>query len=312
MVHKFRARKFYNLMNEIKENSVTICFDLMQNQELPKSSITEAYYSRQLWQYFLGIVIHKGIKSSQSHNEVFFYTWGEYQEGRGPNVIGSALYDFLDKYVTQTNTQIKTIKLVSDSCGGQNKNYALVSMVNSFALKHNLTIEWMFPIRGHSYMPPDRAFGRVEKMLNKVESINEPKEYFKIFSNVGQIREIGIDWNVYDLKTYAQNILKPKKPFNISDAKMIRIEPKKTIEIKNNYSGLYESYSILKRGKRFSLSNLVKLSLKTHVKPVKLFDIKKLIDKIGINEDHEAFEFYRKVENASAFGTIDSDTEDNE
>ena len=66
MTHKFRAKKFYQLLNEVKENEVTFCFDLMQNQELPRSPITEAYYSRQLWLYFLGVVIHREKNSEQS------------------------------------------------------------------------------------------------------------------------------------------------------------------------------------------------------------------------------------------------------
>jgi len=48
ILHKYRAKRFYQLLNEVSEESVTICFDLMQNQELPRSCITEAYYLRQL------------------------------------------------------------------------------------------------------------------------------------------------------------------------------------------------------------------------------------------------------------------------
>ena len=53
LVHKMRAKNFYSLLKEEHDDSVlTICFDLMQNQPLPKSPIGEAYYSRQLWQFF--------------------------------------------------------------------------------------------------------------------------------------------------------------------------------------------------------------------------------------------------------------------
>ena len=49
-----RAKKFYNLLKEEHDDSVlTVCFDLMQNQPLPRSPIGEAYCSRQLWQFFL-------------------------------------------------------------------------------------------------------------------------------------------------------------------------------------------------------------------------------------------------------------------
>ena len=159
MVHRFRAKIFYQLLNETNVDTVTICFDLMQNQELPKSTIAEAYYSCQLWEYFFSIVIHKGFESKQSHEEVYFYTWGKYQEGRGSNVIGSAVYNFLKNFIENNN--FYNIRLVSDFCGRQNKNKAMLSMVNTFACQHKISIEWIFPVRGHSYMPSDRAFGRV-------------------------------------------------------------------------------------------------------------------------------------------------------
>jgi len=45
MAHKFRAKKFYQLLNKVKENEVTFYFDLMQNQELSRSPIKEAFTS---------------------------------------------------------------------------------------------------------------------------------------------------------------------------------------------------------------------------------------------------------------------------
>ena len=53
-MHKMRAKKFYSLLKEEHDDSVlTVCFDLMQNQPLSRSPIGEAYYSCQLWQFFL-------------------------------------------------------------------------------------------------------------------------------------------------------------------------------------------------------------------------------------------------------------------
>jgi hypothetical protein len=75
--------------------------------------------------------------------------------------------------------------LVCDSFGGQNKNYAILSMINTFANEYKIRIEWIFPIVGHSYIPLDRAFGRIEKLLLK-ENFLQPKDYFEIFSQVEQ------------------------------------------------------------------------------------------------------------------------------
>ena len=60
LVHRTRARKFYNLLATREDDStLVLSFDLMQTQALPKSSIGEAYYARQLWLYILGIIEHK-------------------------------------------------------------------------------------------------------------------------------------------------------------------------------------------------------------------------------------------------------------
>ena len=49
LVHRVRAKKFYTLLKELQpDDTITVVFDLMQNQALPKSSIGEAYYARQL------------------------------------------------------------------------------------------------------------------------------------------------------------------------------------------------------------------------------------------------------------------------
>ena len=71
----------------------------MQNVELPRSSIGEAYYARQLWLYFLRIIEHKAtgdknILGNQDKNDIHLYTWVEHEMGRGANQITSALVDF--------------------------------------------------------------------------------------------------------------------------------------------------------------------------------------------------------------------------
>ncbi len=111
------------------------------------------------------------------------------------------------------NLGIKKIRLVCDSCGGQNKNYAMLSMINTFENEYKIRIEWIFPIVDYSYMPPDRAFGRVEKLLSKEEILLQLKDYFEIFSQVGTIFEIAVNWKLYDWKKWSTNILKSKQNF---------------------------------------------------------------------------------------------------
>lgn len=62
MLQRCRARVFYTLLNSVQD-SVTLSFDIMQNLPLPKSAIGQAYYSRQLYMYVFGIVLHHGMRS---------------------------------------------------------------------------------------------------------------------------------------------------------------------------------------------------------------------------------------------------------
>ena len=64
--------------------------------------------------------------------------------------------------------------LFSDSCAGQNINFALLLALHMLAAKYQVKFKHYFPVRGHSYMPPDRAFGRVEKLLRCRETILMP------------------------------------------------------------------------------------------------------------------------------------------
>ena len=90
--------------------------------------------------------------------------------------------DFLGKTLSVPDHGLERIRLCSDSCVGQNKNFTLVTALSMLALKHNVVIEHTFPVRGHSYMPADRAFGRVELILRKKETILLAAEYYTAIS----------------------------------------------------------------------------------------------------------------------------------
>jgi len=72
--HKQTSKKFHILMKETNDKSLNISFDMMQNQPLPKVSITEAFYSRQVWLYNLTFVINC---EKQNPESCFLYTWLE-------------------------------------------------------------------------------------------------------------------------------------------------------------------------------------------------------------------------------------------
>ena len=94
---------------------------MMEDLVLPKLSIGEAYYSRQLYFYVLGVVIHKGDKS-QSVNDIYFFTWMECENRKDSNMICSAIEHLLKNVLKDKCFNASSLRLFSDACYGQNKN----------------------------------------------------------------------------------------------------------------------------------------------------------------------------------------------
>lgn len=214
-VHKVRAQAFYDLLKETNDYELTICFDMQQVQPLPRTPIQEAFYKRQLGFYNICIT---DVKTSHP----VFFVWTEEQAGRGSTEVGSALINYLQSIDL---SQIIHLRLFSDGCGGQNKNNHVLHAIMHFMATQDIhalkKISLTFPVRGHSYLPADRCFGRVEKLLRKKPTIITKEEYFEELGKVGEVKQLGEHWtlkNVKGLQTYLQKLDK------ISDQKRIFIE----------------------------------------------------------------------------------------
>lgn len=237
-LHKLRAKRFFSLLNNYdnekiynEDTVIKICFDCQQNQPLPKLSVGEVFYSRQAWLYNLCIMQHKPKQNQtnqtkQDKDDIEFYVWLENQSGRGANEIASALQNYLKKLEAKClreNKKKLKIELYSDSCSSQNKNFIMLTMLANFMASSKVfnKLSHFFPIRGHSFMPPDRVFGRVEKDYRRRETIISPKEYIEILRKHGQVNEWGKDWFTLDMKTKAKDIVKSNLPFKISQTRII-------------------------------------------------------------------------------------------
>nr|CAH7731442.1 unnamed protein product [Callosobruchus chinensis] len=203
-VHKVRAKTFYTLLKENPENSMSFCFDLQQVHPLPKTPIQDAFYLRQISFYTFCCV-------DVDSKKPFFYTWTENQASRGSTEVGSALIAHL-RSLDLTDNNIKLLRLFCHGCGGQNKNsyimHLLAFWLKNEAPKNLEEIVIHFPVRGHSYLPADRAFGRAEKVLKKHVVIHNPTEYNTVYSQVGTVRELGKDWNLYNVKELSEAYMK--------------------------------------------------------------------------------------------------------
>ncbi|CAH2003243.1 unnamed protein product [Acanthoscelides obtectus] len=214
-IHRKRADAFHKLAKEDSPNSITFCFDMQQVQPLPRTPISDAFYSHQVSLYIFCCV-------DMNSRHPTFYTWTEIQAGRGSVQIGSALLNYLDSLELE---DIEVLRLFCDGCGGQNKNSHIVHALY-FWLKNRPPgtlneIQLTFPVRGHSFLPADRVFGRVEKSLRKNPTILSKDEYFEKYSEFGTVKELGIEWNLYDIKNLQVCL---KKIVGISDYKRILIK----------------------------------------------------------------------------------------
>lgn len=154
---------------------ITLCFDCEKNLPIPKVPDQIAYYSRQLYLY--NFTVTQGCSKDELNKDtVFAYTWMEDQYKEGSNEISSAIVHRL----SNTDYTGKTkVRLVADSCVGQNKNTAVLSASSIWLLKKAPktieTVELVFPVTGHSYIPPDRVFGNRERTQKKRHNI-EPRK----------------------------------------------------------------------------------------------------------------------------------------
>lgn len=213
-VHKLRGKAFYAKLREENDDIVTFSFDCQKNLVNPKVQDQAAYYSRQLYTYNCTVV--KGSSRSKMTNEnVTIYTWLENQYSKGSNEICSIIYDVLSK---TDLSSYKMIRLCADGCGGQNRNSIMVNMLSYMLLNivppNIKRIELIFPVPGHSFLPPDRVFGRIEKALRKIPTITDPKTYEEIFAQHGTVCILGENCSVFNWKETAKDYLMPLKAWH--------------------------------------------------------------------------------------------------
>ena len=282
ILHRRKARKFYSLLNDIHPNEITICFDMMENLVLPKLLIGEAYYSRQLYFYVLGVVIHKGDKS-QSVNDIYFFTWMECENRKDSNMICSAIEHLLKNVLKDKCFNASSLRLFSDACYGQNKNINMTCMLLALRKQYfnKLQITHTFPERGHSYLPADRMFGRVQLDIKKRDQNFEPNEYINILSRHGKVMVYGQNWSAHDFKSEVKKYVMSKKTFKISEAKKLLINSDKLEVVAFSYHSEPKSHSILKKRKKWETFRPQRLELNNCVKLAKKDDVFRLLGLVG-------------------------------
>lgn len=285
-VHKLKAKSFYKKLQEERADRKILSFDCQKNLANPKVPDQSAYFSRQLNTYNFTI-IEGSSKCRITPANTFIYTWMEHEHCKSSNEIASALFHCLQNL---NYSQIKEIRLMADGCGGQNRNSIAIGMIAYwFAEKAPAgikQIEMIFPITGHSFLPPDRVFGNIERVLKKTSTVVNPKLYEEIFSQFGTVTNLK-EINVRDWRSATTSVLKPTTAwhFKFNQMKRFILTKGRTGIIKVRGEPHYNSdcgqgQSILKRGKQISmLSQAEVIPPGVPVNETKLRDVNRLLEK---------------------------------
>lgn len=284
-VHKKRADVFYQKLREEMEHEITLSYDCQKNLVLPKIPDQAAYYARQLYLYNFTIC-QGSSKSLQTRDNTFCYIWTENEYSKGSNQIASAVHHRLSNMNMGTST---TVRLFSDGCGGQNKNKTMIAMMLHWLLfdapSHIEQIEVWFPIVGHSFIPPDRVFGNLEREFHRHSVIQNPDDYMEMIKGRGTLSHLGKDCAVKDWKAYGDEMLKNPASWHFQFQKSKKIVITKN---KGNTSALVrgepffnfesgEPKSLCKRGKSFRQRHISEVPRGLPVKSAKLCDVKRLL-----------------------------------
>lgn len=302
-VHKLRAKAFFNALKEDLDTQVSYSFDCQKNLVLPKIPDQLCYFSRQFYVYNFTIC-EGSSRSKQTKENTFIYTWTELQSKKGSNEIVSCVHDRLLN--TNFTNNHNRIRLFADGCGGQNKNSTLMGMLSKWLLveapRHIKSVTVYFPTPGHSYMPPDRVFGRIEKTIKRKETIIQPEEYHKIFSEYGTITKPENGLRFFDWKSEVEKVFKkpgdwhfqfaPTKRFIITRSKKNNI----LIRGETSYnSDCGKPKCVAKKGKLPSAIFPTEIHIGIPPKPLKLKDVNKLLEKhFGPDwKNREDLDFYK-------------------
>ncbi|CAG5008437.1 unnamed protein product [Parnassius apollo] len=147
-------------------------------------------------------------------------------------------------------------------------------------------MELVFPVTGHSFMPPDRVFGNIEKSIRKMEIITSPEVHVDVISQHSTVTKLR-DIPVLDWKTSIHSIVKTPAQihFKISQCKRFIIRRSKTQgsvlvrgELYYN-SDMGHPKSLCKAGKKAEAIRPTIIPSGIEVNPLKLRDVRNLLQK---------------------------------
>lgn len=182
-IHHMRADSAYKALAMDKENAmlnsehVVLCVDLQQVLFCPNLQHSNVFYQRQLSCYNLAI-------HDQGKNLAYMFFWNETTGKRGAAEIVSCVMKYVQLNFEKLRPgQVRTLKLWSDRCVGQNNNWRMIAVMQHLLISdYFTTVEQKFMTTGHSFLPCDRDFAIIER-AKRGKQVYIPHQWVEIIAN---------------------------------------------------------------------------------------------------------------------------------
>lgn len=203
----------------LSQKEVLLCeFDYGQNLPLPKIPVCDQFYKR-----LFGLNIFNIHVFNDNNQRSYMFPSLEGLFKKGGNTTSNCLL-----YVIEKEFQLSyynKVYLFSDSCGGQNKNYLLFSVLLLLAVHLQVEINHLYPVRGHSYCQCDRNFGMYGSKKKKVETIETAEDYINIIKRARNPPFTIVDNSQIEIKDFEAFLKKKIKiPEEIKISKAVKID----------------------------------------------------------------------------------------
>ncbi|CAK1590203.1 unnamed protein product [Parnassius mnemosyne] len=302
--HLKRAEELRIQMNQdlqrakIDEKFECLTYDLEKTLPLPRIPTNIVFYKRQLWLYNSGI--HAG-----SNDVGYCNIWVEGEAGRGAQEVGSCLVRFIKNDLSH---EVEDLVLWSDCCGGQNRNIKIILMLKAVLDSHPRlkTITLKYLESGHTFLPNDTDFSKIEYQLKYHQRIYTPDQYINVIKSCKKKNPLKVyrmqrndffstskmEKKIVNRKTF---VTKAKVNWLRTKKILLKRDEKYTIYMENT-DGMFEELNIEKRlrGKRLEISEEDLVLLWPNGKEIaqaKLDDLKSIFDFIP----KDCLDFYKTL-----------------
>lgn len=202
---KVSAREFHDKFKEdaIAKNIHFIEFDLEAIRYCPSSNAKAIFYKRRLAVYNL-TVYNVGTK------EATCFMWHEGMAGRGSDEVASCLYMYFRQHCDG-----KPFVLMSDTCGGQNRNVNISAMLLYSVQSLDIPkIDHCYFEPGHSMMECDSVHAHIERCSKNI-NIFDPVGWYTVVRMSSKqskytVVEMGRE-DIFSFKAVSSTLIKNRK-----------------------------------------------------------------------------------------------------